>query len=70
MENNYIGETFDYGKSVIQPKRLENSLLHWPLPQHILKGYEHVRLTQDDALTVHLRELVTKKAEISIYLIC
>lgn len=55
MNDALIYEEVDYGKSVVRPKRIEVSFIHWPLSYHILKNYKHVKLTQNDSLVVHFR---------------
>lgn len=65
MSDNNIVEWVDYGKSVILPKRVEVGHLHSPMLNHIIKGYEHVKLTVNDTHTIHFRGLNTDK--VSIY---
>lgn len=66
MTNNYMHELVSYGKSVIRPRRLSRTFIHHPIgTMEILDGYEHIVLTENDSLTVHLRASINDSVRIN-----
>lgn len=49
-----------YGKSVLRPKRVRQSYLHYPVANEISPNYHTQRLTKNDTLVVHMRSLYTE----------
>jgi hypothetical protein len=58
MNDNYLVEILDYGKSAVLPKRIKQAYVHHPSSYELLSGFEHVVLTKNDSLAIHFRSLV------------